>query len=68
MSVYVGLLGSVVPRLMPYAAFSTTLLVVYSLLARLLIDSIVLAAVPTALLWMEGVRLERPAKRLVSRY
>ncbi len=65
MSVYIGLLGSVVPRLVPYAAFSTTLLAVYSLLARPAPDAILLAAVPTALLWLEGVRLLLLARRLV---
>ena len=65
MSVYVGLLGSVVPRLVPYAVFSTVLLAVYSLLARPAADAVVLAAVPTALLWAEGLRLLALARQLM---
>ena len=67
MSVYVGLLGSVVPRLLPYAAFSTALIVAYYLLAKPPVEFIVVAAVPTALLWVEGLRLMRLAKRLISK-
>jgi len=63
MSVYVGLLGSVVPRLIPYAAFSTTLIAAYYVLARPPLDCLVMAAVPTALLWAEGLRLARLARR-----
>jgi len=66
MSIYVGLLGGVVPRLVPYAAFSAALIAVYYVLARPPVESIAVAAVPTALLWIEGARLARLAKRLVS--
>jgi len=66
MSVYIGLLGSVVPRLIPYAAFSTALIVMYYLLAKPPVEFIVVASVPTALLWMEGLRLMKLAKRLIS--
>lgn len=67
MSVYIGLLGSVVPRLIPYATISTALIIVYCFLAKPPIDSIIIAVVPTILLWAEGLRLARLAKRLVSK-
>ncbi|RLF02251.1 MAG: hypothetical protein DRJ59_04080 [Thermoprotei archaeon] len=67
MSVYIGLLGSVVPRLLPYAAFSTVLIVTYYLLAKPPVEFTIVAAVPTALLWVEGLRLMRLAKRLISK-
>ncbi|MEZ0345224.1 MAG: helix-turn-helix domain-containing protein [Infirmifilum sp.] len=66
LSIYVGLLGSVVPRLIPYAAFSTALAAVYGALARPPIDALLLAAVPTALLWVEGLRLLILARRLAA--
>jgi len=66
MSVYIGLLGSVVPRLIPYAVFSTSLALAYYLLARPPIDALAIAAVPTALLWVEGVRLLLLARRLLA--
>lgn len=65
MSVYIGLLGSVVPRLIPYAVFSTVLLLAYAVLARPHIEEIVLGAVPTALLWAEGLRLLLLARHLI---
>lgn len=66
MSVYVGLLGSVVPRLVPYAAFSTVLLAVFSALARPPLECAAVAAVPTALLWAEGLRLLLLARRIAA--
>jgi len=66
MSVYIGLLGSVVPRLVPYAVFSTVLLAVFSTLAKPPIECVVVAAVPTALLWIEGLRLLHLAKKLAA--
>jgi len=66
MSVYIGLLGSVVPRLVPYAVFSTVLLVVFSALARPPIEFVVVAAVPTLLLWIESLRLLLLARRLIA--
>jgi len=66
LSVYVGLLGSIVPRLIPYAVFSTALICVYAFLAEPPIDSIIVALTPTAFLWIEGVRLTRLIKKLLS--
>lgn len=66
MSVYIGLLGSVVPRLVPYAVFSTVLTLAYFLLAEPPAESMVITAVPTALLWIEGVRLLLLAKKLLA--
>jgi len=66
MSVYVGLLGSVVPRLVPYAVFSTVLLAVFSALAKPPFECIIVAVVPTALLWAEGVRLLLLARKLAA--
>lgn len=65
MSVYISLLGSVVPRLVPYAVFSTVLLTVFWLLAKPSLESVLVAAVPTTLLWIEGLRLLMLAKRIV---
>jgi len=67
MSVYIGLLGSVVPRLVPFAVFSTVLLAVYSLIANPPLESVIVAAVPTGLLWAEGVRLLLLARKLLGR-
>jgi len=66
MSVYVGLLGSVVPRLVPYAVFSTVLLAVFSALAKPPLECVIVAVVPTALLWVEGLRLLLLARKLVA--
>lgn len=66
MSVYIGLLGSVVPRLVPYAVFSTVLLAVFSVLAKPPLECVAVAAVPTALLWVESLRLLLLARKLVS--
>jgi len=68
MSVYVGLLGGMVPRFVLYAAFSTALIVTYYLLAKPPVEFIVVAAVPTAMLRVEGLRLMRLAKRLISKH
>jgi len=66
MSVYIGLLGSVVPRLIPYAIFSTVLVIVYFLLARSPVDTVIIALVPTLLLWIEGIRLARLVRKYIS--
>ncbi len=66
MSVYIGLLGSVVPRLIPYATFSTTLIIVYYLLARPTVDLLLVATVPTAFLWIEGLRLAKLIRKHIS--
>ncbi len=63
MSVYIGLLGSIVPRLIPYAVFSTVLIVAYFFLVKPPLENIVVALVPTTLLWIEGIRLARLAKK-----
>ncbi|MEM1509642.1 MAG: hypothetical protein QXY49_01260 [Thermofilaceae archaeon] len=64
MSVYVGLLGNVVPRLIPYAVFCTVLLTAFYLLSKPPLEAIIVAAIPTALLWLEGLRLVRLAKKV----
>lgn len=64
MSVYVGLLGNVVPRLIPYAVFCTVLLTAFYLISKPPLEALIVAAIPTALLWLEGLRLVRLAKKV----
>lgn len=66
MSMFIGLLGSIVPRLIPYAVFSTALLAAYVALARPPLDAVVVMAFPTVFLWLEGVRLAVLARKLAS--
>lgn len=65
MSIYIGLLGNIVPRLVPYAVFSTVLLALYSIFTKPGLDTVLLAAVPTTFLWIEGLRLMALARQLI---
>lgn len=66
MSVYIGLLGNVVPRLIPYAVFCTVLLAAFYASFKPPPEAMAVAAIPTALLWLEGLRLAKLARRVVS--
>ena len=66
LSVYMSLLGSIIPRSIPYAVFSTVLIITYSILAKPPLDCIIILTIPTILLWLEGIRLIRLIRRLTD--
>lgn len=65
-SIYVGILGSVVPRLIPYAIFSTALVVGYVIFADPPIEALIIAVFPIIFLWIEGIRLTRLLRKILK--
>jgi len=65
---YTRMLGSLVPRLLPYAVFVTATLVIYALMSWPNIDPgfLLIGCIAASLLWFEGLRMALWLRRLMK--